>query len=105
MTTIEFLERQIRRATLALHRSERKSNAPEEELQGLHEKLGHLREALEAVRMTGEWTRQTGECWHPIAQCAGCRHWYKGHCTHGPAAVEKTDPDFYCACFEKKGER
>lgn len=49
MTTIEYLQREIRRVELSIRRAERKPNAPAEELRGLHEKLEHLQEALEAV--------------------------------------------------------
>lgn len=41
----------------------------------------------------------------PVGRCMECGHWYKGHCTTGPCAAEKTDEDFYCRCFKpKKGE-
>ncbi len=49
MTTIDYLQREIRRAELSIRRAERKPNTPPEELRGLHEKLEHLQEALEVV--------------------------------------------------------
>jgi len=49
MTTIDYLQREIRRTELSIRRAERKPNTPPEELRGLHEKLEHLQEALEAV--------------------------------------------------------
>ena len=49
MTTTEYLQREIHRTELSVRRAERKQNAPQGELRGLHEKLEHLQEALEAV--------------------------------------------------------
>lgn len=49
MTTTEYLQREIRLVELSIRRAERKQNAPQGELRGLHEKLEHLQEALEAV--------------------------------------------------------
>lgn len=49
MTTIEYLQREIRRTELSIRRAEHKPNTPPEELRGLHEKLEHLQEALDAV--------------------------------------------------------
>lgn len=49
MTTIEYLDRELRRVELSIRRAEQKPNTPPEELRGLHEKLEHLQEALEAV--------------------------------------------------------
>lgn len=49
MTTIEYLQRELRRVELSMRRAAKKPNTPPEELRGLHEKLEHLQEALEAV--------------------------------------------------------
>lgn len=38
----------------------------------------------------------------PVGRCMECGHWYKGHCTTGPCAAEKTDADFYCRNFKQK---
>ena len=49
MTTIEYLDRELRRVELSMRRAAKKPNTPPEELRGLHEKLEHLQEALEVV--------------------------------------------------------
>lgn len=62
MTTTEFLQREIRRVELSIRRAERKQNAPQGELRGLHEKLEHLQEAREAMKK-----RPQCSCFLPIA--------------------------------------
>lgn len=49
MTTIEYLQREIRRTELSIRRAERKPNTPAEELRGLNDKLWYYQEALHAV--------------------------------------------------------
>lgn len=49
MTTIEYLDRELRRVELSMRRAANKPNTPPEELRGLREKLEQLQEALEAV--------------------------------------------------------
>ena len=77
MTTIEYLQREIRRTELSIRRSECKPNTPPEELRGLHEKLEHLQEALEAVNEhwqrghdeRGWMPRIDREKWEPCKIC------------------------------------
>lgn len=49
MTTIEYLDRELRRVELSMRRAAKKPNTPPEELRGLEEKRANLCEARAAV--------------------------------------------------------
>ena len=51
MTTIEFLQKELRRAEVSIDRAKKKPNAAAEEMQALETKKRCLYEALEAVCM------------------------------------------------------
>lgn len=77
MTTTKYLQREIRLVELSSRRAERKQNAPQGELRGLHEKLEHLQEALEAVEehwqrvheQRGWMPRIDRDAWEPCEIC------------------------------------
>ena len=95
MTTIDYLQREIRRTELSIRRAERKPNTPPEELRGLHEKLEHLQEALEAVNE--HWQRVHDERgWMPRIDRAG---WAScGECKGGEVKIHIPEFHALAAC-------
>lgn len=78
-TTVEYLDKQIRRAELSLRRAMRKPNTPPEELEGLNDKLLCLHEAKMAVEATEKGNRIHGK-WEHGAYVCGETEWKCSQC-------------------------
>lgn len=88
MTTIEYLDRELRRVELSMRRAAKKPNAPPEELRGLEEKRANLCEARAAVLemqerpeapaadvrpvVRGRWRWVGQDKWNDCYECSQC---------------------------------
>lgn len=88
MTTIEYLDRELRRVELSMRRAAKKPNTPPEELRGLEEKRANLCEARAAVLemqarpeapaadvrpvVRGRWRWVGQDKWNDCYECSQC---------------------------------